>query len=305
LGTALAWSFTAIFFSEAGKRIGSFQVNTVRLLFAVIIYSVVLLITSGRLFPEDLNGGQVYWLVLSGLIGLVIGDGCGFKALVMIGPRLATLLWSTAPIMATLIAWFMLDEHLGWIHLIGIAMTVGGVSWVVAERRFNSGNHFNLERDHPDSGTLIKGVVLGLLAAFGQAAGLVLSKQAMLYSGGSLDPLPASFIRMLSSMVLIWLFALGRGKIKPVSQSFHNIRAMKFAAGGAMVGPFLGVWLSLIAVKLISAGVAATLNATTPILIIPVVRWYYKEKVSIRAIAGAVLAVGGVIILFFADELSI
>jgi drug/metabolite transporter (DMT)-like permease len=269
----------------------------------VTIYAVILLTTSGRLFPEDLNQTQIYWLALSGLIGLVIGDGCGFKALVMIGPRLTTLLWGTAPIMAAVIAWVFLDEKLHFWHMAGILITVGGVSWVVAERRFRNGNHFNLQKDHPDSGTLFKGVMLGLLAAFGQAAGLILSKHAMLNCGGEVDPLPASFLRMLSSAIMIWVFAAVRGKLIDTLRGFKDAKAMAFATGGAFFGPFLGVWTSLIAVAMIPAGIAATLNATTPIWIIPNVILYYKEKVSPRAILGAILAVGGVAILFLADEL--
>ncbi len=303
LATALCWSFTAIFFSEAGRRIGSFRVNSIRLLFAVTIYSVILLATTGRLFPEELTQGQVLWLALSGLIGLVIGDGCGFKALVMIGPRLTTLLWGTAPIMATIISWPFLGEKLHLVHLIGIVITVSGVSWVVAERRFKSQNHFNLQADHPDSGTLLKGVFLGLLAALGQAAGLVLSKHAMLNEGPMLDPLPASFLRMLSSAIMIWAFAALRGKLVDTLRGFKNARAMFYAVGGAIFGPFLGVWTSLIAVVYIPAGIAATLNATTPIWIIPNVIVYYKEKVSLRAVFGAIVAVCGVAILFLADEI--
>jgi drug/metabolite transporter (DMT)-like permease len=303
LATAVCWSFTAIFFSEAGRRIGSFRVNSIRLLFAVAIYSVVLLVTTGRLFPETLTQGQVFWLALSGLIGLVIGDGCGFKALVMIGPRLTTLLWGTAPIMATIISWPFLGEQLHLVHLSGILITIGGVSWVVAERRFRNGNHFNLQADHPDSGTLFRGVLLGLLAALGQAAGLVLSKHAMLNEGPMLDPLPASFLRMLSSAIMIWAFAALRGKVMDTLRGFKDSRAMFFAVGGAVFGPFLGVWTSLIAVVYIPAGIAATLNATTPIWIIPNVMLYYKEKVSLRAVFGAIVAVGGVAILFLADEI--
>jgi drug/metabolite transporter (DMT)-like permease len=303
LATAVCWSFTAIFFSEAGRRIGSFRVNAIRLLFAVTIYSIVLVTTTGRLFPEDLNRGQVYYLALSGLIGLVIGDGFGFKALVMIGPRLTTLLWGTAPIMATFIAWGFLGENLQLIHYLGIAVTIAGVSWVVAERRFKGHNQFNLQADHPDSGSLYKGVLLGLAAACGQAAGLVLSKHAMLNMGGQLDPLPASFLRMFSSAIMIWTFVIIRGKVMDTVRGFRNGKAMMFAAGGAIFGPFLGVWTSLIAVVYIPAGIAATLNATTPIWIIPNVIFYYKEKVSPRAVLGALLAVAGVAILFLADEI--
>jgi len=304
LATAVCWSFTAIFFSEAGRRIGSFRVNSIRLLFAVAIYTIVLLLTTGRIFPEDLNRDQALILALSGLIGLVIGDGCGFKALVMIGPRLTTLLWGTAPIMAVAIAWLFLGEQLNLVHMSGVAVTIVGVSWVVSERRFKNQNNFNLSADHPDSGTLTKGVLLGLMAAFGQAAGLVLSKYAMLNAGGTLDALPASFLRMLSSAIMIWLFAALRGKLIDTLRGLRHTPAMFYALGGAVFGPFLGVWTSLIAVASIPAGIAATLNATTPIWIIPNVIMFYKERVSLRAVFGAIIAVVGVAILFLANEIS-
>ncbi|MBU0985492.1 MAG: DMT family transporter [candidate division Zixibacteria bacterium] len=303
LTTAICWSFTAIFFSEAGRRIGSFRVNAMRLILAVAIYTIILLVTTGRLFPEDLNSRQVLWLALSGLIGLVIGDGCGFKALVMIGPRLTTLLWGTAPIMATAIAWVFLGETLQITQILGIAVTVGGVSWVIAERRFTGNNQFNLAIGHPDAGSLLRGVLLGLLAALGQATGLVLSKHAMLDCGGTMDALPASFLRMLSSMIMIWLFAALRGKFVDTIRGFRDSKALLYAGGGAFFGPFLGVWTSLIAVKYIAAGIAATLNATTPVWIIPNVVLYYKERVTSRAILGAIVAVLGVALLIIGDEI--
>jgi len=303
LATAVCWSITAIFFTEAGRRIGSFRVNSIRLVLAVFIYCIILLFTEGRLFPENINSNQILWLALSGLIGLVIGDGAGFKALVMIGPRITTLLWATAPIMAAVLGWVFLGEHLQWIQMLGIAVTIGGVSWVVAERRYTGANHFNLVSEHPDSGTMTRGVMLGLLAAFGQAAGLVLSKHAMLNEGEVLDALPASFIRMLSSMIMIWFFALIRGKFMDTVRGIKNNKAMFFALGGAIFGPFLGVWTSLIAVKYIAAGIAATLNATTPIWIIPNVILYYKEKVSARAVIGVLVAIIGIALLFLANTI--
>ncbi|MBD3402443.1 EamA family transporter [candidate division GN15 bacterium] len=304
LATALCWSFTAIFFSEAGRRIGSFRVNKIRLLYAVLIYCIVLFLTTGRIWPEGINAQQVIWLAGSGIIGLVIGDGLGFKALVMIGPRITTLLWSTAPIMATVIAWFLLGEQLHILDLLGIALTVGGIAWVVSERQFKQGPQVELASDHPDAGSKIKGVFLGLGAAFGQAAGLVMSKHAMLDLGEPVEPMPASFIRMLASMVVIWLLGAFRGELTHTIKAFRHGSAQLFTTGGALVGPFLGVWMSLLAVKYIEAGIAATLNATTPILIIPVVIMYYKEKVSSRALLGAIIAFLGVALLFVGDELS-
>jgi drug/metabolite transporter (DMT)-like permease len=296
LSTAIFWSFTAVFFSEAGKLIGSFHVNKVRLAFAFLIYTIVLLCTIHSPWPLGLNSSQIYWLSLSAVIGLVIGDGCGFKALVMIGPRLATLILASVPIMATAIAWIFLDEKLKPIDLIGIAVTIAGITWVVSERQSLT---TTLAVTHPDSGTLAKGILLALVAALAQATGLVFSKKGMLSAGGTVPPLEASYVRITSAMIIIWLFSIfARGKLRETMAATRNRKAMWFTLGGAFFGPFLGVWMSLVAVTHIEAGIAATLNSTTPVLIIPTTILFYREKVTWRAIAGAIVAVIGIALLF-------
>jgi drug/metabolite transporter (DMT)-like permease len=299
LSVAFLWAVTSIFFAEAGRSIGSFRVNVIRLLIAVGLYTIVLLVVSGQLFPDDLNSRQVFWLALSGLVGLVIGDGCGFKALVMIGPRLTTVMYSSAPIMATVVAWLFLDETLSWWSLLGIGLTITGITWVVLERRGKNNHEISArQRDHPDSGSLAKGVLLGAGAAAGQAIGLVMAKHGMANAGGTVEPLEASFIRMAAAMVIIWLLATLRGHLPSVLSAMRQGRPVLFSAAGAVAGPFLGVWMSLVAVSYVAVGVAATLNAMTPVAIIPLVILYYKEKVSLRATVGAIVAVAGVAILF-------
>jgi len=299
LSVAFLWAVTSIFFAEAGRSIGSFRVNVIRLLIAVGLYTIVLLVVSGQLFPDDLNSRQVFWLALSGLVGLVIGDGCGFKALVMIGPRLTTVMYSSAPIMATVVAWLFLDETLSWWSLLGIGLTITGITWVVLEQRGKNNHEISArQRDHPDSGSLAKGILLGAGAAAGQAIGLVMAKHGMANAGGTVEPLEASFIRMAAAMVIIWLLATLRGHLPSVLSAMRQGRPVLFSAAGAVAGPFLGVWMSLVAVSYIAVGVAATLNAMTPVAIIPLVILYYKEKVSLRATVGAIVAVAGVAILF-------
>ena len=298
LATAVLWAFTSLFFSEAGRRVGSFSVNRTRLLIAVLLYGGFSLLTGGQLFPLGINGEQFFWLGLSGIVGLVIGDGCGFKALVMIGPRLATLIYASTPIMTVAIAWLFLGERLNLLNILGIAVTIGGISWVVLERRFQGSNHFNLQPGHPDSGSLVKGVLLALVAALGQAAGLVLAKQGMLHAGGTVEPLPAAYIRMAVSLVVIWIITAFRGQLGQAARAMKNGPALGLSAAGALFGPFLGVWMSLVAVKYIATGLAATLNSTTPVMILPLIIFWYKEKVTPRATLGAIVTVCGVALIF-------
>ena len=301
LSTALLWALTSIFFAEAGRRIGSFRVNLLRLLFAVVLYAVVLYMTVGHLFQPDLNREQVLWLSGSGLIGLLLGDGLGFKALVMIGPRVTSLLYSSAPIWATIIAWIFLGEQLGSQQLFGMCLTIGGIAWVVLKRHQRTGNQTGLGKGHPDSGSLTRGVLLGISAAICQAIGLVMAKHGMAHAGGIVDPLPASFLRMAVSLGAIILLAVGRGQIRSTFTAIRDLRGMAYCGAGAVVGPFLGVWMSLVAIKYIATGVAATLNSMTPVMILPLVVVFYREKITWRALVGAVVAVVGVAILFLSE----
>lgn len=298
LATAVLWAFTSIFFAEAGRRLGSFRVNVIRLGMAVLLYGVVLLVTKGKVWPEDLNQTQLAWLVGSGFVGLVLGDGCGFKALVMIGPRLTSLLYASTPVFATVVAWIFLGEHLTLWSLLGIGVTLSGITWVVMERRYKNTNLRSVGADHPDAGSLVKGVLLGLGAGLGQAVGLVMAKQGMFFAGGTLEPFEASFVRMSWSFVILLTFAIIRGQFWAILRAFKNGPGIAYSAVGAAVGPFLGVWMSLVAVKYIATGVAATLNAMQPVMVLPLVKGIYREQITIRAVLGAILAVGGSAILF-------
>ena len=303
LAAALFWSFTAIFFSEAGKQIGSYKVNKIRLLFAIAIYMLILTFRTGSPIPLGLNFAQIAWLSISGIIGLSIGDAFGFKALVMIGPRLTTLFFCGVPVVTTLIAWIFLGESLHIVDLLGIAVTVGGVAWVVLERDYGGKNPHALQSDHPDHGSKSKGFALAMAASLCQALGLILSKKGMMFAGGTVDPMQASLVRMFAGGGSIWLYAIVRGEAGETLKSLREVKPMILTFFGAVFGPFLGVWSALVALAHTSAGIAATLNSTAPILILPTVMVYYKEHVSLRAAIGALLAVAGVTLLFLGDEI--
>jgi len=265
---------------------------------AVVIYAVMMTVITGNPIPSGINSTQLFWLGLSGFVGLVLGDGCGFKALVIIGPRLMTLLYSTAPIFASTIAWLFLGESLRLIDIVGIAITILGVGWVITERMHSTQIDKLKRENHADVGSFRKGIILGLGAGFGQGLGLVLAKKGMIFSGDAVSAMPASYLRIIVAVICIWAFSAATGKLGGVKSSLKDWKAMKLSLGGTFFGPFLGVWLSLLALEYIRTGVAATLNSTTPIIIIPIVMAYYKEQVTWRALFGAIVAVGGVTILF-------
>jgi drug/metabolite transporter (DMT)-like permease len=229
------------------------------------------------------------------MIGLVFGDACGFKALVMIGPRLSTLIRTSTPIITTTIAWFFLDEKLHTYEAAGIAITVFGIAWVVAERKDSN----TLHKSHRDSGSLTTGVLLSLGSSLGQAAGLVLAKHAMTQCGGAIDPYAAAFVRIVMATAVIWIYSIVKGEALSAVQTIRDDpKSFRLIVGGAVSSTFLGIWMSLVAVKYVDAGVAETLGSMTPIVILPLL-WKLKgEHISLRAIIGSFVAVGGVAVMF-------
>lgn len=290
LTTAVLWSFTSIFFTSAGKRIGSYHLNKIRIPTAVIFLGIMLLITDGRLIPSGISNNSYYYLILSGVIGLSLGDLCLFSAFVMIGARKTLLIFAVSPIIAAITAWIILGETLGIYAILGIVITISGIAWVITGRD-------NENNKGQKQGSQAIGILLAVGAAAGQAIGLVLAKAGM---GDTLDPLPATFIRMVAAAAAVWLLGLFRGDNTETFRKLKDSKSVLLMIGGSICGPFLGVWMSLMAVKYTEAGIAAAIMATVPILVIPLVVIFYKEKVPVRATIGAIMAAGGVAILFLA-----
>ncbi len=282
--TACLWSVTAIVFTQASKRIGGLQVNLFR-----IPVAVVLLTTTYFLFWGDLNVSRqaALMLAISGVIGLAIGDTFLFKAMAIIGSRLSMLLMATAPAITALLAYFFLREPLTLIMIVGILVTLAGVSWVVVER-------VPAEQEAAHRLTL-KGLLFGILGALGQAVGLIFAKKGLI---PEMHPLLATLIRMTSAALILWPLMLLARKVKnPLRLFGSDLTSLRYLLIGVVCGPFLGVTMSLTAIKLTDTGVAATLMSTVPVTMLPLVVLIEKERLTPRAIAGAFVAVAGVVIL--------
>ncbi len=285
LTTSVSWTFTAMFFSAASQRVGSFQVNLLRIPLALI-----LLFSSYLLLFGDFTATrfQIWMLALSGVIGLAAGDSFLFEAFVHLGARLALLVFSLSPAMAAIIAFLFLHESVSFIAAAGIGVTISGVFLVLLEKKSDHQNHAQT--------ISIPGVVFALFAALGQAIGLVIAKSALQME---INPLLATVIRMAAATLFIWPAAVLMGKIQnPVKLFRDKGRAVLFLLGGTFFGPFLGVWLSMVAIKHTNTGVAATLMSLMPVFIIPLEMKIHGTRFSFRAISGTVLTVSGVAILF-------
>lgn len=295
LATAGCWVITALSFEAAGKRIGSLSLNLIRLVMALLPLCLWGLVSRGHALPLDADPSAWAWLALSGLVGFTLGDLCLFRAFVLIGPRLSTLIMASVPVWTSLLGFVFLDERLLGRELLGISLTVGGIAWAVSQRQPTPVTAAASESTAKPSRWRFasSGIAMALAGALGQAVGLVLSKHGM----ADYDAFAATQIRVLAGIggfaivITLWRWW------PRVREAVRDTKAMGPTAIGAVFGPFLGVGLSLLAVQLAPTGVASSVMATTPILMLPV-SWIRGEKFGWAGALGAVIAVAGVAVLF-------
>jgi len=290
--TALFWTITAITFEAASRKIGSMVVNIVRLIVGFIFLSLFAFFYRGYLFPVDATWHNWLWLSLSGLIGFTFGDLCLLESFVLVGARISMLMMALAPPMTALFAWMVLGEKLSLLSWIGMAITMNGIALVVLKRNGDgekNGLMSVLKLSYP-----LWGLLLAFGGAVGQAIGLVLSKVGM----QGYDTFASTQIRVMAGTAGFAVIYSLIGKWKDVFRGVSKTRPMALLTLGAFFGPFLGVSFSLLAIKFADTGIASTIMAIVPVLIIPPSIILYKEKISLKEIIGAILAVGGVAIFF-------
>ena len=284
LGTAFCWTATAMSFEAAGKRVGSLSVNLIRLWIGFAFLCLFCWYHRGLILPIDADTHNWIYLALSVLIGFLIGDLLLFKAFVVVGSRVSMLVMASGPPLTAILGWLIMGEALQANHYPGMALTVTGIILVVMER----GNNHKA-RKHP-----LSGVLLAFGGAFGQALGLVLSKYGM----RDYSPFAATQIRIIAGIIGFSILFTLLKRWPRILLAVHNTRAMTLITTGSFFGPFLGVSLSLMAVKFTETGVACTIMSIVPVLIIPPAVLLYHEKVTLKEVIGALLSVTGVSVMF-------
>lgn len=313
LFVAVAWTATALFAEVGSKRMGSLPLNTVRMTMSLILLVLTLWLTMGVPYPRYADGGTWGWLLLSGVVGYVIGDYCLMQGYILIGSRFGQLFMTLSAPTAALAGRLMLGERMGWLALVGMVVTLSGIAMSILSKK----------GDHVDLGLPRRGVFHAAMAGICQGFGLVLSKiglqhydDAIAAAGadpqaaveGALLPLPlflsvpfaATMIRATIGLAGFFLVLrlFDRQWRQKLRHAVHDRKAMWCVFWATIFGPFVGVSASLLATQYTSTGIAQTLFALTPVLIIAPAAWLFHQRVTPRQIIGAVVSVAGVCLFF-------
>lgn len=284
LTAAFLWAVGSLLFARAGKRTAPVVLNLVKTAGGMLMTALTVLALGDPLFPTHLSATELSWLAVSGVLGLTVGDSAFFVALNHLGARKAMLLWAIVPLATALLAWPILDEIPGPMAAVGGVVTLAGVAWVLNERA-------------PDGAPATTGVgvglAFGLLAVACQAVGSVTAKMA----GTQLDAVGLTLVRLYFGTAGLLIQVAVQGRLRETQVLLRDGRGLLLVLTATALGTWLGLWLSMVALKLTLAAIAATLTATSPIFVLPLSRIFLKERLSVTAVVGAAVAVAGVAIL--------
>jgi drug/metabolite transporter (DMT)-like permease len=292
---SMFWAVSVVLYRRVGRVMPPVMLNMTKGLAAVAILSVILAVDRFVFGHQqwDLSAWMLVLMALSGVIGIGLGDSLFFAGLNRMGARRMLLLFTINPVITVLVAWVFMGEPLVAWQLVGVALTCGGVAWVIAERNSeNSDGHVD---------TL--GILFGLVAASCQATGVLMSRYV--FEQGEMTAVSSAWLRLAAgSVVLILLLPIDKLLKDPGGQAHHHPAhpsksnaAIMFTAA-LMLGTVGGIWLMQIAVKESDrVGIASTLLSTSPLFILPIVAML-GEHISKRAVFGAIISIAGIALLY-------
>ena len=297
IGVAFSWTATALLSEFGSKRLGNLTLNVLRMALALLFSMAMFWVVTGVPLPSGGTMEAYGWLLLSGLVGYVIGDFCLFQCYIIIGSRYGQLFMTLAPLAAAFMAWMTLGQEMTLMSIVAMVVTLFGIGISVLGR----GERHKVALKLP-----LNGVLFAIGAALCQGIGLVLSKIGMDHYETStmadvpswMIPFSANFFRCIAGIVGFTLLLYFREGFSPLRDALHDRKGLSVATATTIFGPFVGVAFSLMALQYTAAGIASTLMAMTPIIILLPSYWLFHTKITWRAVQGAVISVIGVSLFF-------
>lgn len=278
LCSAASWAVGSILFKRLGESISSLAMTLAKGGVSVVLLALMLALVG----YQGMEQQSLLLLILSGVLGITLGDTFFFEALQDLGPHTLVLLLMLGQVFTVILAVIFLGETPTPEVWVGIVMVVLGIGIVL---------HAKLSGGWQVSG--LRGIAFGLLSVLCMSVSIIVAKQGL----ESVSALQATFIRMLSGTTGMFFFGMATQRLGRWMATFNDLKLAGSFLLAVCVVTFGGFWLSLVAIKYVDVSIANTLSSTEPLFILPLAAIYLKERVSLRALIGTVITVGGIVIL--------
>lgn len=287
LGAAALWALTGLLSAAPAQHLGAIAFNTTRMVLVTIMLCHWVALTNGW---GSIGNNHLLPLVLSGFVGIFMGDTALFLTLNRMGPRRTAMLFSLNAPMSAILGWLLLNEDLTLLQISGIGLIFLGVLLAIRFGKRKS----QLHKWESIKGPLWIGVLLGLVAALSQSIGSLIARPIM---EAGVDPVAASSLRVgTAALGLVLLSRLPFSWVKPAGRFTFPVVSVVALSG--FLGMGVGMTLILFALSGGDVGIIATLSATTPALLLPMMWWRTKEAPALGAWVGAGLVIAGSGLLF-------
>lgn len=283
--TAFCWAQNSISYSIAGKRVSSQTVTHIRLWIALPAVLIVHYLFLGSFLPEFSLDAPFIMLFSSGIIGFFIADIFIFYGFVVIGPGRTLLVMTLSPILSAILSFFLLDESLKATQIIGMLVTITGILLVI----------YHENRMEKIDSHKMKGIIFAIIGAIAQAAGMVLAKLGM---SNGIHPISANVIRIFAGFIGLIIFALLRREFIHDFQKMKDRKALLLITVSALIGPVLGIILTLYALQLAPVGIVTTIMQISPVILLPIEVMFFKRRINPSILIGTLIAVSGAVLLF-------
>lgn len=286
LATAFCWALAGMIIFPVTRILGSFKITVLRTSMGSLALILICLVVADW---RALTAEQILPLALSGFLGVVLSDTARVEAMRRLGPRRGAVIHASNAPLTVLLGWVLLGEHLPLWTLVGcVTVTIGVMVAVIAKRNGQESDWESIR------GGLWTGLAFGAFAALVHAGSILAARPAM---ATGVDPIAASALRLgIGAICINVLFHMRGGRIPELIRSsrVHLPRVAISCAFGAV----FGMTLLLVALSFGPAGIVATLSASVPILMLPLVWIVARRSPPLGGWVGAVLAVAGCGLIF-------
>jgi drug/metabolite transporter (DMT)-like permease len=272
-----------------------------RLLIATVLISIIAIIINANQFFTifSSNYSSVWlWVGLSGIITFLIGDFLIFESYSVLGPAKGSLLTALSPAMALVFGIALLGDNINFLGVLGIAITIAGVILVnIGGSKVPTNTSNKLQTN--------KAILYGVLGASCLGIGIALSKKGSIVAATAnlpITPIHITFIRIAAPLIIYAIICLLFFKKQSFFSILHNRQGLKLLVYGAIVNPTTGILFSMYSIATIDVAIAQTIFSISPLIALAINIFYYKQKATTQSIAGALVAIAGVLLLIFRDN---
>lgn len=278
LGSAASWAVGSVLFKQLSDHLSPIALTVAKGTAASVFLAAVLLVVGF----EPIAADPLVMLILSGILGIAIGDTLFFMALQRLHAHAVVILFTLGQVLTVLLAVLLLGERPGMVEWIGMGLVVAGVTAVLWVQLTDEENKLSLV-----------GIACGLSSVLAMSFSVIMCKDAL----ESVGTVQATLVRMVAGTVSMTVVAYAIRRMKGALDPLSQPKVMVQYLGSVAVITFGGFWLSIVAIANADVAIANTLNSTEPLFVLPLAAFVLKEKITPPIIAASLVAVAGIALI--------